>query len=69
MCGAIPPLSQYVFMPWCLVKYKDNFSPVLCLHCFSKQLFSVEQHVLLVVRYKNCLHMFIPPGNMVKYDV
>jgi hypothetical protein len=26
MRGAIPPLSQYVFMAWCLVKHKDNFT-------------------------------------------
>jgi len=26
MCGAIPPLSQYVFMEWCLVKHRNNFA-------------------------------------------
>jgi hypothetical protein len=25
MRGAIPPLPEYVFMAWCLVKHKDNF--------------------------------------------
>jgi hypothetical protein len=25
MRGAIPPLPQYVFMVWCLVKQRDNF--------------------------------------------
>jgi hypothetical protein len=25
MCGAIPPLTQYVFMACCLVKQRDNF--------------------------------------------
>jgi hypothetical protein len=24
--GAIAPLPQYVFMAWCLVKHKDNFT-------------------------------------------
>jgi len=25
MCGAIPPLTQYVLMAWCLVvKHRDN---------------------------------------------
>jgi hypothetical protein len=24
MRGAIPPLPQYVFMAWCLVKHTDN---------------------------------------------
>jgi len=25
MRGAIPPLPQYVFVEWCLVKHRDNF--------------------------------------------
>jgi hypothetical protein len=25
MRGTIPPLPQYVFMAWCLVKQRDNF--------------------------------------------
>jgi hypothetical protein len=25
MSGAIPPLPQYAFMAWCLVKHRDNF--------------------------------------------
>jgi hypothetical protein len=24
--GAIPPLPQYVFIAWCLVKHRDNFT-------------------------------------------
>jgi hypothetical protein len=26
MHGAIPPLPQYVFMAWCLLKHRDNFT-------------------------------------------
>jgi hypothetical protein len=26
MSGAIPPLPQYAFMAWCLVKHRDNRS-------------------------------------------
>jgi hypothetical protein len=26
MSGAIPPLPVYVFMAWCLVKHRDNFT-------------------------------------------
>jgi len=26
MCGAISPFPQYLFMAWCLVKHRDNFS-------------------------------------------
>jgi hypothetical protein len=31
MQGAIPPLPQYVFMAWCLVKCRDNFTFTLRL--------------------------------------
>jgi hypothetical protein len=27
MRGAIPPLTPYVFMAWCLVKHRGNFTP------------------------------------------
>jgi len=26
MSGAIPPLPQYAFMAWCLVKHRDKFT-------------------------------------------
>jgi hypothetical protein len=26
MSGVIPPLPQYVFMAWCLVKHRGNFT-------------------------------------------
>jgi hypothetical protein len=26
MRGSIPPISPYVFMAWCLVKNRDNFT-------------------------------------------
>jgi hypothetical protein len=26
MCGTIPPLPQYIFMAWCLVKHRDSFT-------------------------------------------
>jgi hypothetical protein len=26
MRGAVPPLPHYVFMAWCLVKHRDNFT-------------------------------------------
>jgi len=34
MSGAIPPLPQYVFMMWCLVKYRDNFTFTFTLHSY-----------------------------------
>jgi hypothetical protein len=30
--GAIPPLPQYVFMAWCLVKRRDNFTFALTFY-------------------------------------
>jgi len=24
--GGVPPLPQYVFMEWCFVKHRDNFT-------------------------------------------
>jgi hypothetical protein len=38
MSGAMPPLPQYVFMAWCLVKHMDNFTftlPFYLLHNVS----------------------------------
>jgi hypothetical protein len=32
MRGAIPLLPHYVFMAWCLVKHRDNFTFTLLLH-------------------------------------
>jgi hypothetical protein len=29
MRGAIPPLTQYVFTVWCLVKHRNNFTSYL----------------------------------------
>jgi hypothetical protein len=29
MRGAIPPLLQYVFMAWCLIKHRDIFTFIL----------------------------------------
>jgi hypothetical protein len=37
MSGAIPPLPQYAFVAWCLVKIRDNFNFgftfTFCFHC------------------------------------
>jgi hypothetical protein len=43
MCGAIPPLPQYVFMAWCSVKAKGTTLP---LH--------LDKRILLVI-YPMCL--------------
>jgi hypothetical protein len=40
MLGAIPPLPQYVFMAWCLVKHRDNFT--FYLYNFTPKIFVEE---------------------------
>jgi hypothetical protein len=36
MGEAIPPLLQYVFMAWCSVKHRDNFTFQECSEKFLK---------------------------------
>jgi hypothetical protein len=36
MRGAIPPLSQYAFMAWCLVKHRDNFTFICWPHVYMR---------------------------------
>jgi hypothetical protein len=36
MCGAVPPLHQYVFMAWYVVKHRDKFTLHLPLHHSEK---------------------------------
>jgi hypothetical protein len=42
MCGATLPLPQYVFIAWCLVKHRDNFT----FFTFSRQGMSKEKQEL-----------------------
>jgi len=35
MSEAIPPLTQYAFMAWCLVKHRDNFTFICTDRLFS----------------------------------
>jgi hypothetical protein len=37
MRGAIPPLCLYVFMAWCLVKHRDNFTFTLYWVCWGSK--------------------------------
>jgi hypothetical protein len=36
MSGAIPPIPQYAFMAWCLVKHRDNFTFTLPFACIQR---------------------------------
>jgi hypothetical protein len=48
MRGAIPPLPQNVFMAWCLVKHRDNFTILLLLaHVLKTCSAMMLTHVLL----------------------
>jgi hypothetical protein len=44
MCGTIPPLPQCVFMVWCLVTHRDNFTFYLKLRV-SKEKTSIRFEV------------------------
>jgi hypothetical protein len=39
MRGSVPPLPQYVFMVWCLVKHRDNFTLPTLLSTGCKDIF------------------------------
>jgi hypothetical protein len=49
MGGTIPLLPQYVFMAWCLVKHRDNFtfcSPVALVITMIKKQGSIKEGIL-----------------------
>jgi hypothetical protein len=63
MRGAILPLPQYVFMAWCLVKHRNNFTFYSYIHksiSVCKKHMSIINHTpacisvefLLILRYK-----------------
>jgi hypothetical protein len=41
MRGVIPPLPQYVFMAWCLVKHRDFTLSLLPLSLIHRKYFSI----------------------------
>jgi hypothetical protein len=58
MRGAIPPLPQYVFMVWCLVKHRDNFTlplplplPLLASSALLTMLHPLLENVLQTVNH------------------
>jgi hypothetical protein len=39
MRGVMPPVPHFVFMAWCLVKHRDNFTFTLyCGYCYVREL-------------------------------
>jgi hypothetical protein len=53
MRGAIPPLPQYVFMAWCLVKHRENFTFTFTLNGHRHALLTIVLEVTLMNREKS----------------
>jgi len=47
MSGAIPPLPQYTFMVWCLVKHRDNFN--FYIYYYTKNIIDLDE-IYIVAR-------------------
>jgi len=60
MRGAIPPLPQYDFMVWCLVKHSDIFTFILALRQWLLTI--VTRYVIGrrmdAVKIRPCLNLF-----------
>jgi hypothetical protein len=52
MSGAIPSFPQYVFMAWCLVKHRDNFT-------FTLPYLRIRKLSVLLVLYRNPLYVLV----------
>jgi hypothetical protein len=69
MHGAIPPLPQYVFMAWCLVKHRDNFTFILTFRLIPRLLklsffvFSVGWRKLAKFRPNSIVHSSLLRGS------
>jgi len=49
--GATPPLLQYVFIAWCLVKYGDDFTLQCVAHCLTR--FQWHRETICMVNRKS----------------
>jgi hypothetical protein len=61
MSGAIPPLPQYAFMAWCLVKAQGQL--YLYLYLFLPLSAPIELHHLLLVPVVAKNRYFMPQKN------
>jgi hypothetical protein len=64
MSGAIPPLFQYAFMAWCLVKHRDFYlrkvkMPLENVPHFSKETSDFQYLVILHPFYEHCIGLRI----------
>jgi hypothetical protein len=48
MRGAIPPLPQYAFMAWCLVKHRDNFTFLPLFHTSATSVITAKNNSTIV---------------------
>jgi hypothetical protein len=57
MRGAIPPLPQYVFMAWCLVKHRDNFTFTFTLNVVLQKLHPIlGLYLVKIMDFKRVLN-------------
>jgi hypothetical protein len=63
MCGAMPPLPQYLFMVWCLFKHRDNFTfTFLTFYLYrSIDLFKTTKKSLGITRNSGEVRTWYPP--------
>jgi hypothetical protein len=63
MRGAIPPLPQYVFMVWCLVKHRDNFTfkHFICHPCHVELVTKILLNLILWDSFGiiPCLYIYV----------
>jgi hypothetical protein len=57
MCGTMPPPPQCVFMVWCLVKHRDNFTFNFNILHRKKQvrIFRLKRNLSFIMNNKTCL--------------
>jgi hypothetical protein len=67
MRGAIPPLPQYVFMAWCLVKHRDKFTFYVYL-IPKRGLITSSQELLAVLWPDHSLYKHLQTSPHSKYD-
>jgi hypothetical protein len=49
MRGATPPLPQYIFMAWCLVKHRDNFT--FYFYLYLSQVNDISYELSLIYKF------------------
>jgi hypothetical protein len=58
MCGALHHLPLYVFLAWCLVKHRDNFTFLILVEVLLK--LDTVDHGFFVELYQELLYLPVP---------